>query len=107
MMEDKRKEELKNKTDKVDELNKRIRSYERLMEDLVEMLEFLGTFQCQDVSLTGYSDNEGYIENVHMPLSCDDTKEVEDLIKKKLKNRVDEYGNEISKAYQELDELLK
>nr|DAU25614.1 MAG TPA: hypothetical protein [Caudoviricetes sp.] len=107
VMEDKRKEELKNKIDKIHDLNGKIGACESLLEDAADMLEFLDTFQCHTISLTGYGDDEGYRENVLMPLSDNDIKEVEDLIKKKLRNRIEEYDGEISKAYQELDKLLK
>nr|DAQ25876.1 MAG TPA: hypothetical protein [Caudoviricetes sp.] len=107
IMEDKRKEELKNKTDKIHDLNGKIGVCESLMEDVINMLEFLDTFQCHTISLTGYSEDEGYREDVLILLSDDDTKEVEGLIKKKLRNRINEYDDKILKAYQELDELLK
>ena len=107
MMEDKKKEELKNKLDKVDDLNEKIEACKSLMEGVVNMLGFLDTFQCHVISLTGYSENEGYKEDVLVLLSDDDTKEVEGLIKKKLRNRINEYDDKILKAYQELDGLLK
>ena len=107
MMEDKRREELKNKIDRIDDLNKKIEACKSLMEDVINMLEFLDTFQCHVISLTGYSENEGYRECVPMPLRDTDMIEVEDLIEVKLKNRLDEYDDEIVEAYKELDELLK
>lgn len=106
-MEDKRREELKNKIDKIDDLNEKIRGCKSLMEDVINMLEFLDTFQCHAISLTGYSEDEGYRDDVLMPLSDDDIKEVEGMIKKKLRNQINEYDDEILKAYHELDELLK
>lgn len=107
MMEDKKKEELKNKLDKIDDLNEKIEACKSLMEGVVNMLGFLDTFQCHVISLAGYSENEGYKEDVLVLLSDDDTKEVEGLIKKKLRNRINEYDDKILKAYQELDGLLK
>ena len=107
MMEDKRKEEIKNKIDKIDDLNEKIDFYKNKLEDMMNMLEFLDTFECCIISLTGYSDDEGYRDCVPMPL-CDNEKiEVENLIEEKLRNRINEYDDEIIKAYQELDELLK
>ena len=73
----------------------------------MDMLEFLDTFECCVISLTGYSDDEGYRECVPMPLRGNDIIEVENLIEEKLRNRINEYDDEIIKAYQELDELLK
>lgn len=107
MMEDKRKEEIKNKIDKIDDLNGRIGACENLLEDVADTLEFLDLFQCHAISLAGYNDDGEYRENVLMPLSDDDMIEVVDLIEKKLKNRINEYDDEIVKAYQELDKLLK
>ncbi len=107
MMEDKRREELKNKIDKIDDLNEKIGVCKSSIEDVSNMLEFLDTFQCHVISLTGYSENEGYKENVLVLLSDEDTKEVEGLIKKKLRNRINEYNDKILKVYQELDKLLK
>lgn len=107
MMEDKRKEELKNKLDKIDDLNRNIDVYEGIIEETIDTLEFLDVIQPHHISLTGYSDNEGYRENEHIELYGGDLEEVVTLIKKKLGNRVDEYKDKILKAYQELDELLK
>lgn len=73
----------------------------------MDMLEFLDTFECHAISLTGYSEDEGYRECVPMPLRDNDIIEVENLIEEKLRNRINEYDDEIIKAYQELDELLK
>ena len=106
-MEDKRREELKNKTDKIHDLNEKIGVCESLLEDVADTLEFLDIFQCHAISLAGYNDDGEYRENVLMPLSDDDMIEVVDLIEKKLKNRINEYDDEIVKAYQELDKLLK
>lgn len=106
-MEDKRREELKNKTDKIHDLNEKIGVCESLLEDAADTLEFLDIFQCHAISLAGYNDDGEYRENVLMPLSDDDMIEVVDLIEKKLKNRINEYDDEIVKAYQELDKLLK
>lgn len=107
MMEDKRIEELKNKIDKIDDLNKKIGAYTKKMENMISMLEFLDIFECHTISLTGYSEDEGCIECVPMPLHDNNMKEVVAMIEKKLKNQVVDYDNEIVKAYQELDELLK
>lgn len=106
-MEDKRKEELKNKLDKIDDLNEKIGFYTKKLENMISMLEFLDTFECHAISLTGYSEDEGYRECVPMPLRDNDIIEVENLIEEKLRNRINEYDDEIIKAYQELDELLK
>jgi hypothetical protein len=106
-MEDKRKEELKNKIDKIDDLNKKIGACESLLEDVADMLEFLDIFQCHAISLAGYNDDGEYRENILMPLSDDDMIEVVAMIEKKLKNQINDYDDEIVKAYQELDELLK
>lgn len=107
MMEDKRREELKNKIDRIDDLNEKIGACTKKMESMINLLEFLDTFQCHAISLTGYSEDEGYRDDVLMPLSDDDIKELEGMIKKKLRNQINEYDDEIVKAYQELDELLK
>lgn len=107
MMEDKRKEELKNKANKINDLNRKIRACESLLEDASDTLEFLDIFQCHAISLAGYNDDGEYRENILMPLSDDDMIEVVDLIEKKLKTQLDEYDDEVVKAYQELDELLK
>ena len=107
MMEDKRKEELKNKIDKIDDLNKKIDFYKKKLENTMDMLEFLDTFECCAISLTGCSDDEGYRECVPVPLRGNDMEEVVAMIEKKLENQVIDYDNEIVKAYQELDELLK
>lgn len=107
MMEDKRREELKDKIDKIDDLNEKIDFYKKKLENTMDMLEFLDTFECCIISLTGYSDDEGYRECVPMPLRGNNMEEVVAMIEKKLENQVIDYDNEIVKAYQELDELLK
>lgn len=106
-MEDKRKEEIKNKIDKINNLNGKIRVYEDLLEDATDTLDFLDIFQCHAISLAGYNDDGEYRENVLMPLSGDDMIEVLDLIEKKLENQINDYDDEIVEAYQELDDLLK
>jgi hypothetical protein len=106
-MEDKGKEELRDKTDKINNLKRRIGTYKNLMEEVNDMLEFLDTVQPQHISLKGYSDNGGCRENILMPLHDNDIKAVKDLVKKKLIDQITEYDDEISKAYQNLDELLK
>ena len=107
MMEDKRREELKNKIDKIDDLNEKIGFYTKKLENTMDMLGFLDTFECHTISLTGYSEDEGYRECVPMPLRDNDIIEVENLIEEKFRNRINEYDDEIIKAYQELDKLLK
>lgn len=106
-MEDKRKEEIKNKIDKIDDLNEKIGFYKKKLENTMDMLEFLDTFKCCVISLTGYSDDEGYRECVPMPLHDNDIEGVVAMIEKKLENQVVDYDDEIVEAYQELDELLK
>lgn len=106
-MEDKRREELKNKIDKIDDLNEKIGFYTEKLENTMDMLGFLDTFECHTISLTGYSEDEGYRECVPMPLRDNDIIEVENLIEEKFRNRINEYDDEIIKAYQELDKLLK
>ena len=106
-MEDKRKEELKNKTDKIHALNTEIDFYEKIIEETTDMLKFLDVVQPHHVSLTGYGEVEGYREDVPIELYGSDLEEVVELIKKKLRNRIRERDDRISKAYQELDELLK
>ena len=106
-MEDKRREELKNKIDKIDDLNEKIDFYKEKLENTMDMLEFLDTFECCVISLTGCSDDEEYRECVPMPLRGNNMEEVVAMIEKKLENQVIDYDNEIVKAYQELDELLK
>lgn len=106
-MEDKRREELKSKADRINDLNEKVDFYKNKLEDMMNMLEFLDTFECCVISLTGYSEDEGYRECVPMPLRDNDIIEVENLIEEKLRNRINEYDDEIVKAYQELDELLK
>lgn len=107
MMEDKRKEELKNKIDRIGDLNEKIGFYKRKLEGTMNMLEFLDAFQCSAISLTGYSDDEGYRECVPMPLHDNNMEEVVAMIEKKLENQINDYDDEIVEAYQELDELLK
>lgn len=106
-MEDKRKEEIKNKIDKIDDLNEKIGFYTKKLEGTMNMLEFLDTFECHIISLTGYSDDEGYRECAPMPLNDNNMEEVVAMIEKKLENQINDYDDEIAEAYQELDELLK
>ena len=106
-MENKRREELKNKTDKIHNLNTEIDFYEKIIEETTDMLEFLDAVQPHHISLTGYSDGEGYREDVLIELYGSDLEEVVELIKKKLRSRIRERDDRISKVYQELDELLK
>nr|DAP95519.1 MAG TPA: hypothetical protein [Caudoviricetes sp.] len=106
-MEDKIREELKSKADRINDINEKVDFYKNKLEDMMNMLEFLDTFECCAISLTGFSDDEGYRECVPMPLRDNDIIGVENLIEEKLRNRINEYDDEIIKAYQELDELLK
>lgn len=107
MMEDKRKEEIKSKVDRINDLNEKIDFYKKKLEDTMNMLEFLDTFECHIISLTGYSGDEGYRECVPMPLHDNNMEEVVAMIEKKLENQINDYDDEIVEAYQELDELLK
>ena len=107
MMEDKRKRELEDKIDRIDDLNEKIGFYTKKLENMISMLEFLDTFECSTISLTGYSDDEGYRECVPMPLHDNNMKEVVAMIEEKLGKQINEYDDEIVEAYQELDELLK
>lgn len=106
-MEDKRKKELKEKIDKINDLKATINAVKELVEDAMDTLEFLKSFQCHCISFAGYSDNEGYKEDVPIRLHDKDMEEVQELIKKKLRSEIGEYKDEISEAYQELDRLLK
>ena len=107
MMEDKRREEIKSKVDRIEDLNENIDFYKKKLENTMDMLEFLDTFECCTISLTGYSDDEGYRECVPMPLHGNNMKEVVAMIEKKLENQINGYDDEIVEGYQELDELLK
>lgn len=106
-MEDKRKEEIKSKADRINDLNENIDFYKKKLEDTMDMLEFLDTFECRTISLTGYSDDEGYRECVPMPLHDSNMEEVVAMIEEKIGKQINEYDDEIIKTYQELDELLK
>ncbi len=107
MMEDKRKEELKKRIEKIHDLEMTIETCKGMAEDATDMLEFLRFFHCHYVSFTGYSDNEGYKENVHIDLCDKEVEEVRGLIEKRLRSRIEECNDRISEAYQELDGLLK
>lgn len=45
MMEDKRKRELEDKIDRIDDLNEKIGFYKKKLENTMGMLEFLDTFE--------------------------------------------------------------
>ena len=107
MMEDKRKEELNERIDKINYLESTIDVSKGTAASATDMLEFLRFFRCHYVTLAGYSDNEGYKEDVHIDLSDKEVEEVQGLIEKGLRSRIEECNDRISKAYQELDELLK
>lgn len=106
-MEDKRKEELKKRIDKINDLERTIEISKEIAMDATDMLEFLRFFQCNYVSFTGYSDNEGYKEDVHIDFCDKEVEEVQKLIEKRLRSRIEECNDRISEAYQELDKLLK
>lgn len=107
MMEDKRKEELNERIDEINYLESTIDVSKGTAANATDMLEFLRSFKCHYVTLTGCSDNEGYKEDVHIDLSDKEVEEVQGLIEKGLRSRIEECNDRISKAYQELDELLK
>ena len=107
MMEDKRKEELNERIDEINYLESTIDVSKGTAANATNMLEFLRFFKCHYVTLTGCSDNEGYKEDVHIDLSDKEVEEVQGLIEKGLRSRIEKCNDRISKAYQELDKLLK
>ena len=107
MMEDKRREELKDIIDEINHLEKNISFYEDEIDVAMDTLEFLYSFHCHRISFDGSSDEGEFRENVPINLRDNDIKEVEYLIEEKLRNQIEEYENEISKTYQKLSELLK
>ena len=106
-MEDKRKEELKDKMNKIRSLEWKIDFYEKKLGDVIDTLEFLDIFHCHHISFTGKSDDGEYRENVPIQLHANNVEEVKELVKKKLRSQIEEYDDEILEAYQMLDELLK
>ena len=103
----KRKEELKKRIEKIHDLEMTIETFKGMAEDATDVLEFLNFFQCHCISFTGYSDNEGYKEDVPIRLCNKNLEEIQEIIKKKLRSEIEECNDKISEAYQELDKLLK
>ena len=105
MMEDKRKEEIKQKVDTIGGCIKEIKLCEQELAKTSEALEFMKRYWYCDVWVKAVDDEDkSKVKEFKIPLTARNRLKVIDIIKDRLK---EEDRDEILKRYEEMDELFK
>ena len=106
-MDKKKAEGLQRKIDNINRLANDLSFYEEEAKKAMDFLETLDGFNCHNIQIEGTDNEEEYKYKLFVPLWCAEMDEVVEFIKEKLKSQIRKHDDEISKAYQKLDELLK
>ena len=108
MMEDKRKEEIKQKVDTIGGCIKEIKLCEEELAKISEALEFMKRYWYCDVWVKAADeDGSGKIKEFEIPLFGTDASKVIDAIKERLEDKVKECRCGILIQYEKMDKLLK
>lgn len=108
MMEDKRKEELKEKVDAVSDCLREIKLREEEVAKISEALEFMKRYWYCDIWIKAVDDKDkSKVKEFKIPLWGMEGTKVIDVIEEELEKKAEEYRDEILKRYEKMDKLLK
>lgn len=107
-MEDKRKEEIEQKTRVIRNHLEAIKFCEEELAKISEAFEFIERYWYCDIWVKTVDDKDkSEVKEFKIPLTARNRLKVIDIIKDRLKEEEEEDRDEILKRYEELDELLK
>ena len=107
-MEDKRKEEIEQKTRVIRNHLEAIKFCEEELAKISEAFEFIERYWYCDIWVKAVDDKDkSKVKEFKIPLTARNRLKVIDIIKDRLKEEEEEDRDEILKRYEELDELLK
>lgn len=108
MMEDKRKEELKEKADAASACLEEINICEEEIAKISEIFKFIERYWYCDIWVKAVDDKDkSEVKEFKIPLTARNRLKVIDIIKDRLKEEEEEDRDEILKRYEEMDKLLK
>ena len=107
-MEDKRKEELKEKAERVSAWLEEINICEEEIARISEIFKFIERYWYCEIWVKAVDDKgESKVKEFKIPLTARNRLKVINIIKDRLKEEEEEDREEILKRYEEMDELLK
>lgn len=107
-MEDKRKEEIKQKVDAIGACLEEIKLCEEELAKISEAFEFIERYWYCDIWAKAVDDEDSSkVEEFKIPLTVRNRSKVIDVIKDRFTEEAEEYRDEILKRYEEMDKLLK
>lgn len=107
-MEDKRKEELKEKADAASACLEEINICEEEIAKISEIFKFMERYWYCDIWAKAVDDEDSSkVKEFKIPLTARNRSKVIDIIKDRLTEEAEEYRDAILKRYEEMDELLK
>ena len=107
-MEDKRKEEIKQKVDTIGGCIKEIKLCEEELARISEAFEFVERYWYCDIWVKAVDDEDSSkVKGFEIPLFGLEKSKVIDAIKEGLEEKAKKYRDAISKQHEELDKLLK
>ena len=108
MMEDKRKEEIKQKVDTIGGCIKEIKLCEEEKAKISEAFEFIERYwHCEICAKAVDDEDSSKVKEFKIPLTARNRSKVIDIIKDRLEEEAEEYRDAILKRYEEMDELFK
>lgn len=108
MMEDNRKEEIKQKADAIGACLEEIKLYEEKLADISEAFEFMERYWYCDIWVKAVNNKDcSKVEEFEIPLFGTDASKIIDVIKERLEERMKEDRDEILKRYEKMDKLLR
>ena len=107
-MEDKRKEELKEKADAASACLEEINICEEEIAKISEIFKFMERYWYCDIWAKAVDDEDSSkVKEFKIPLTARNRSKVIDIIKDRLEEEAEEYRDAILKRYEEMDELFK
>ena len=107
-MEDKRKEELKEKADAASACLEEINICEEEITKISEIFKFIERYWYCDILVKAVDDKDkSEVKEFKIPLTARNRLKVIDIIKDRLKEEEEEDRDEILKLYEKMDKLLK
>lgn len=107
-MEDKRKEEIEQKTRVIRNHLEAIKFCEEELAKISEVFEFIERYWYRDIWVKAVDDEDGSeVKEFKIPLTARNRSKVIDVIKDRLAEEAEEYRDGILKRYEKMDKLLK
>ena len=108
MMEDKRKEEIKQKVEMICDCVKGINICEEKIAKISETFEFIERYWYCDIWAEAVDDEDSSkVKEFKIPFTARNRSKVIDIIKDRLEEEAEEYRDAILSRYEEIDKILK